>query len=118
MPLSIVTPTRGRWYWLAKQAEALAPQMAGDDTWIIAIDNDQPDPDALQQISDLIGYQRLVWVTLAYPQRRVPAGCVNRARNAATAMAPADDAIVEVDDHDILEPDALFCIRGALGINE
>lgn len=114
MPLSIVTPTRGRWYWLAKQAEALAPQLAPDDTWIIAVDNDRPDQETVQHINDLLGYQRLIWLTLTYPQRRVPRGCVNRARNAATAMAPADDAIVEVDDHDILEPNALDDIRGAL----
>lgn len=114
MKLAIVTPTVGRWWWLKQQAAALAPQMQDGDVWIVAVDNVEADNEAVKQITELVGFERMIWLTLNYACGGHPVGCVNRARNAATAMAPLDCDIVEADDHDILEPDALARIRDAL----
>lgn len=114
MKLAIVTPTVGRWWWLKQQAASLAPQMIDGDVWIIAVDNAEADNEAIREITQLVGFERVIWLTLNYASSGHPIGCVNRARNAATAMAPTDCDIVEADDHDILVPDALTRIRNAL----
>ena len=114
MPLSLVTPTRRRWHWLRRQARAIAGQLAPDDRWIIAVDNDRPDNKVLGDIARLVPAEQITWLHAAYTRPAPPVACVNRLRNAATALAPAGHDIVEVDDHDLLAPYALAEIRAAL----
>lgn len=114
MPLSLITPTRGRWHWLRKQARAIAKQLSPDDGWIIAIDNDLPSARVIAEIAQMIPARQLTWLDCTYARPTPPVGCVNRLRNAATALAPAGHDIVEIDDHDILAPYALAEIRMAL----
>ncbi|MGH7139190.1 MAG: glycosyltransferase family A protein, partial [Pirellulales bacterium] len=114
IPLALITPTRGRWHWLRKQARAIAGQLSPDDCWIVAIDNDLPSARAIAEIAQLIPERQLTWLHWTYARPTPPVGCVNRLRNATTALAPAGHDIVEVDDHDILAPYALAEIRMAL----
>ncbi|HEX7379646.1 MAG TPA: glycosyltransferase family A protein [Pirellulales bacterium] len=114
MPLALITPTRRRWHWLRKQARAIAGQLAPDDCWIIIVDNDQANQRAVNEIAELIPARQLTWLHASYTRPEPPMGCVNRLRNAATALAPARHDIVEVDDHDLLAPYALAEIRMAL----
>ena len=114
MSLALITPTRRRWHWLRKQARAIAGQLAPDDRWIIAVDNDHPDKTIVGDIARLIPAEQISWLQLACARPRPPVACVNRLRNAATALAPAGADIVEVDDHDLLESYALAEIRSAL----
>lgn len=112
--LAIVTPTRRRWHWLSEQANRLAGQLHGDDRWIVAIDNDRPPPGVRNEIEHQVDKECLMWIDCNYARPNPPAACVNRLRNAATALAPSAAAIVELDDHDLLEPYALSEIRAAL----
>jgi hypothetical protein len=114
MPLSLITPTRRRWHWLREQARSIAGQLAPDDRWIIAVDNDQLDKNIIGEMARLIPADQIIWLHAAYNRPEPPVACVNRLRNAATALAPARQDIVEVDDHDILAPYALAEIRMAL----
>jgi hypothetical protein len=114
MPLTLVTPTRCRWHWLREQARAIAGQLTPDDCWIVAIDNDLPSARVVAEIAQMIPARQLTWLQCTYTRPEPPLGCVNRLRNAATALAPAGHDIVEVDDHDILTPYALAEIRMAL----
>ncbi|HVA46470.1 MAG TPA: hypothetical protein VNH11_08860 [Pirellulales bacterium] len=114
MSLALITPTRRRWHWLRKQARAIAGQLSPDDCWIVAVDNDQANPRVADEIGQMIPAQQLVWLHCAYARPTPPVACVNRLRNAATALAPAAHDIVEVDDHDLLAPYALAEIRAAL----
>ena len=110
--LCVVTPTRKRWFWLAKQAEALIPQLGPGDLWVIVVDNDEPNAELLEAIMGKLG-TRAVAITLHYARPNPPVGCVNRARNIGALMSGGRD-IVEVDDHDVVEPDALKHVREAL----
>jgi hypothetical protein len=112
--LALITPTRRRWHWLRQQARALAGQLSPNDRWIIAVDNDRPDKTIVGDIARLIPAEQLLWLHCAYARPTPPMACVNRLRNAATALAPAGADLVEVDDHDLLEPFALAEIRAAL----
>lgn len=99
---------------LYEQAVRLAPQMHPEDCWVVVVDNDVPPQGKLfDQINGMIGAERLHWVLLQYLRQSVPVACVNHARNVGGAMAPAGFDIVEVDDHDLLENDALEQIREA-----
>lgn len=112
--LAIITPTRKRWHWLLQQARSLAPQLRDDDRWVVVVDNDQPDEKAIDHVSQLIGQERLIWAMLCYMRPCVPAACINRCHNVGAAIAPADAHLVEIDDHDLVEPHALDEIRLAL----
>lgn len=113
--LCVVTPTRKRWGWLAKQAAALIPQLQDGDLWIIAIDCDIPPPELIDDIAARLG-SRLMILELHYARPDPPVGCVNRIRTAAIGAAPGDfECIVEVDDHDIIEPGAIELLRAAMG---
>ena len=114
MSLAIITPTRRRWHWLARQAAALAPQLRDDDRWVIVVDNDQPDERAIDRITPLVGAERVLWALLSYSRPHVPAGCVNRCHNIGVALAADDADVAEFDDHDLAEPHALDEIRLAL----
>jgi hypothetical protein len=114
MSLSLITPTRRRWHWLRAQARAIAGQLAPDDRWIIAVDNDRPDKKVVGEIARLIPAEQIIWLHCIYARPTPPFACVNRLRNAATALVPAGHDIVEVDDHDLLAPYALAEIRAAL----
>lgn len=114
MSLAIVTPTRQRMHALYEQAVRLAPQLKDDDCWIIIVDADQfPYGKLFEGIVNMIGEQRLYWCCLHYLRSSVPVARVNYAHNAGVAMAPAGFDIVEVDDHDQIEPNALELIRSA-----
>jgi hypothetical protein len=114
MPLAIITPTRKRWHWLLEQARALAPQMRAGDCWVVVVDNDEPNEKAIDQVTRLVGQERLTWAMLSYLRPCVPAACVNRCHNLGAALAPAAADLVEIDDHDLIEPCALDEIRLAL----
>lgn len=114
MPLVLITPTRRRWHWLRLQAKAIAGQLAPNDRWIIAVDNDRPDNKVVGDITRLIPADQIQWLHAAYARPNPPFACVNRLHNAATALAPAGHDIVELDDHDLLESYALAEIRAAL----
>jgi hypothetical protein len=112
--LALITPTRGRWQWLTRQAEIVAAQLDEHDRWIVVCDNDRPPAGVWDEIEGRMGHERLVSIVLNYARPVPPVGCVNRARNAGAALAQAGYDIVEVDDHDLLLPDALDRIRRAL----
>ncbi|HEV3006477.1 MAG TPA: glycosyltransferase family A protein [Pirellulales bacterium] len=111
--LALITPTRGRWQWLTRQAEIVAAQLHEHDRWIVVCDNDWPPADVWDEIEGRIGHEQLVSIALNYARPVPPVACVNRARNSGAAMAPPSYDIVEVDDHDLLKPGALERIRGA-----
>jgi hypothetical protein len=111
--LALITPTRRRWQWMTRQAEIIAGQLDRDDRWIVVADADQPPQDMWNEIDQQIGAERLVLVCLNYLHPMPPVACVNRARNVGAALAPAGYDLVEVDDHDLLEPFALSEIRRA-----
>lgn len=114
MSLAIITPTRRRMHALYEQAIRLAPQLRDDDCWVIVIDQDEPPQGKmLDKFNQLIGETRLHWCLLHYLRSSVPVARVSHARNVGVAMAPAGFDIVEVDDHDPIEPNALELIRSA-----
>lgn len=107
--LAIVTPTRGRWPHLIEQAHALAPQLGHDDLWIIGCDCSF-DGDAASKIAFIIEPRQTCWLRFDY----CDIGCaVDRLANSLAAFAPPDLHIVEIDDHDRIEPYALSEIRHA-----
>jgi hypothetical protein len=112
--LAVITPTRRRWHCLSEQANRLASQLHADDHWLIGTDNDRPPAHIRATIERLIGQERLMWIECRYARPNPPVACVNRLRNATTALAPSTAGIVELDDHDLLEPYALSEIRAAL----
>lgn len=113
MNLAVTTPTRDRWQWLAMQAGRLLPQLGERDQWIIVADVDPFPADLGEQMVREFG-SRLTVVELSYARSHPPFGRVNRARNVAAAMAECGAAIVELDDHDLIEPGALDAIREAI----
>lgn len=113
MELCIVTPTRNRWRWLRSQAEALAPQLADGDLWVVVADSCPVDVEVMDQVAGWLG-ERMAVVELSYA-RRGDRGCVNRARNVGTQFAKSNQSIVEVDDHDIVTPGCLDALREAIG---
>lgn len=115
MNLAIITPTRRRWSAVLEQAQRLSAQIGADDRWIIVIDNDSP-PDAKihEKLKELIGPERLAFCLLHYMREEVPVARVNYAHNVGVQMAPPGYGIVELDDHDPLEPNALSELRHAL----
>ena len=115
MNLAIITPTRRRWKALEEQAIRLAPQLGVEDRWIIVIDQDHsPSSQVVERFNQLIGIERLVWCLLCYQRSDPPVACVNRARNVGAALAPPGYALVELDDHDLIDKYALSEIRHAL----
>lgn len=116
MALAIITPTRQRWHWLARQAAALAPQLSPDDRWIIGVDNDQPDERHTERIRELVGDRMLIWAHFCYERPEPPVGVVNRLRNSLVSFAEPEANIVELDDHDIAAKDALAEIRHAFEV--
>lgn len=112
--LAIVTPTRRRWQWLAQQAQRIAPQLHDNDRWIVVIDNDQAPQELMDAIIEIVGPERLICCLLSYLRPEPPVGCVNVAHNAGASLAPSEHAIVEIDDHDLIEPGALDAVRTAL----
>ena len=114
MNLAIVTPTRNRWQWLAQQAQRIAPQLGRDDLWIIVADNDAPPQGFEEALTEMIGGERLVFCLLGYRRYEPPFARVNYAHNVGASLAPAEHAIVEIDDHDLIEPDALPAVRKSL----
>jgi hypothetical protein len=112
-PLAIITPTRRRWPFLLRQAAALAPQLSPEDRWIIGIDNDEPEPSVVDRIHELVGDRLVVWAHFAYERPEPPFGIVNRLRNALAAFAPDESHLVELDDDDLIERDALAEFRAA-----
>ncbi len=113
MTLHLVTPTRKRWGWMQQQAMAILPQLREGDTWIIVVDNDSPSADFVE-VAQSFDPSQLIIADLSYARPRVPVGCVNRARNVGALFVPQDGTIVDVDDHDLLAPDALDAIREAM----
>jgi hypothetical protein len=113
MPLACIVPTRLRWRpWLVHQLDLLAPQLAADDAIVIVCDCDTMPPEVFEQAREQFG-PRLTIVQLSYARADVPDGCVNRARRAGVAVTPLTHDVVEVDDHDPLERNALASIRTA-----
>jgi len=99
---------------LYEQATRIAPQLEPDDCWVIVVDGDiPPQGKLLTAINSLIGEHRLYWVLLHYLRQAVPVARVSHARNVGGAMAPAGFDIVEVDDHDPVEPKTLELVRKA-----
>lgn len=114
MNLALITPTRNRWYWLTEQAKRIAAQLGQDDCWVIVIDQDNVPPKVVEQLNELVGVERLYWALLCYARQNPPVARISYAHNVGVAMAPPGHAIVEVDDHDLLEPGALDAVREAL----
>lgn len=111
--LTVVTPTRSRWSWLANQAERLSKQLGPNDRWIVVVDNDEPNDDSLELVGELCG-DWLNLILIHSGQEEDHRNGVTRAYNVGVALSPQDTAIVDVDDHDLLEPMALSHIRMAL----
>lgn len=115
MNLAIVTPTRNRWSAMLEQTKRIAAQIGPDDYWIIVIDQDNPPSGKFyDEFTNLIGVKRLYWALLHYLREDPPVARVNYAHNVGAALAPPGCAVVEVDDHDFIEPNALSDVRHAL----
>lgn len=111
--LDVVTVTRDRPVDLMKQAELLAPQLGPNDRWLIANDAGTMPERMPWDIGALIGEENLFFVGLNY-KRTSPMGTVNRARHSICSLARPGAWIVELDDHDFIEPEALARVRDAI----
>ncbi len=123
--LDIVTPTWARPQSLLEQAERLTPMLGPGDRWIV-VDDASPKPVDVRELWMKFSKEQrtrtageepgplggpLVYTTLAYVKEYHPAETVNRARHVGCSLARQNAWIVELDDHDVIQPDALDAIR-------
>lgn len=112
--LDVVTVTRDRVPSMLRQAEALCPQFMPGDRWIVV-----DDASSASQISfgDLAARmpapENFSGVALSYA-RNDRVDTVNFAREVGCRSARPGSWIVEIDDHDYVEPDALQAVRDAI----
>lgn len=111
--LDFVTPTYNRQDDLLKQAELLAQQMGPNDRWIVVNDAGSMPDQIAAMLGAIVGYDRIFFVGLSYRRENVM-GTVNRARHVACSLARTCAWIVELDDHDFLEPGAIDHVRQAI----
>lgn len=110
--LDIVTVTCNRQPELLEQAKRIGPQMAEFDRWIVVDDASDRGIDARQLAAAMGHVDQLLIVPLCYAKGEA-IGTVNRARHVGCSLARNESLIVEIDDHDWLEPDALQLVRDA-----
>ncbi len=124
--LDVVTPTYARTQSLMEQAERLTPLLGPRDRWIV-VDDASPEPldsrllwmqfspeQRARKVTDGVKPQPggpLLHVLLTYCKDGGPADTVNRARATGCSLARRSAWIVELDDHDVIQPDALDAIR-------
>jgi glycosyltransferase involved in cell wall biosynthesis len=111
--LDIITPTRDRVDEIREQANRIGGQMLPGDRWIVVDDCAGLSPVAGELAACLPDVQQLFVARLSY-YRGKQEGTVNRARHLGCSIARPTSWIVEVDDHDFLEPGALEAIRQAI----
>ncbi len=96
-----VIATRGRPQWLARQLDALCPQLRGDEHVVVVADGDA---EAARLAAARDG---VLCVPLAEGVG------IYRARRIGIALVPAEAVVCEIDDHDIAEPGLLDALRAA-----
>lgn len=111
--LDVVTPTHNRHRELLEQAELLGPQLLPGDRWIVVDDASGQSFDVRRLAACLPKLEQILFVALTY-SRGDAIGTVNRARHVGCTLARNDAWIVELDDHDYIEPRALELVRAAI----
>lgn len=112
--LDVVTVTCNRPSDLMEQSRRLAGQLFPQDRWIVVDDASRDgaiDPRTL--IEPLPHPEQFLGVALSFI-RQFPRETVTRARHLAASLARPDAWIVEIDDHDWLERQALDAVRVAI----
>lgn len=108
--LAIVTVTRHRRDDLREQSIRLSKQIGHRDHWIVVRDCDEHNDG--EEIGCFLPPHKTLEVSLEY-ERRLD-GSVNMARHAGCSMAFRNQWIIEVDDHDWIEPGCLDAVRQAI----
>ncbi len=123
--LDVVTPTWARPQSLLEQAQRLTPMLGPQDRWIV-VDDASPQPVDVRELWMCFSEEQrnrtageepgpsggpLLYVGLTYCKDGHPAETVNRARAVGCSMARRDAWIVELDDHDVIQPETLDAIR-------
>jgi glycosyltransferase involved in cell wall biosynthesis len=114
--LDIVTPTYARPREMIGLARTLAPQLSENDRWIV-VDDASPDPLDLTSLSGEIGTaaeHQLLLVRLSYMRTADSVGTIQRARATGVSCTRPNAWIVEIDDHDWPEPNAIELIRQSI----
>jgi len=92
-----VIVTRNRHEWMLQQIEALVPQLEGTDRIIIYDDaSDSSETHHNDKVIELYGQEQLG---------------PDKGRRLANALVPTNGVVVEIDDHDIAEPNLLHRLR-------
>jgi len=111
--LDVVTVTFNRPEAIKAQGARLGPQLSPADRWIV-VDDAPNKPAPFSDLAHSLEHpEAFMGVRLSYV-RNGRTGTVNQAREAGCRLARPDAWIVEVDDHDIVEPDALAAVRDAI----
>lgn len=119
--LDIVTPTDGlRPFPLLEQGARLAAQMGPNDRWILVGDGCDVNLTQWRHEAEQRRFvyelgRRLLGVSLHCPGRSSSQPTLNQARHAGCSLARRNAWIVEVDDHDLIEPGCLEAIREYIG---
>ncbi len=112
--IDVVTPTCNRHKQLTAQAEKLGPQLRANDRWIIVDDASQTVPNWRTDIVTRLGNADQILIHCLTYVKGDDKSTVNRARSIGCNAARANAWIVEVDDHDLIEPGTLETIRGTI----
>ncbi|HEX72843.1 MAG TPA: glycosyltransferase family 2 protein, partial [Candidatus Hydrogenedentes bacterium] len=104
-PLYVVIASRGRPKELTSQIGHVLPQLQAADQLIVVVDSCAQTRKALEERKD----KKLRVLNLEGDTGKGP----NLARRVGNSLVPVDAVIVEVDDHDMIEPHALAEVRKA-----
>jgi hypothetical protein len=113
--LDIVTPTCNRGKLLEAQAQLLGPQLTARDRWVIVDDASDPMKGCdwrNEVVPHVPSPDCLLIVSLTYVKHGKHH--VNRARSIGVDQARMNSWVVEIDDHDLIEPGALHHVREAI----
>jgi hypothetical protein len=114
--LDVVTPTYDRPAELLGLAKALRPQLRRNDRWIV-VDDASPEPVGYSALEAALGPEcpaPLLYVPLSYRRIESAFGTVQYARHISVSCFRPHAWVVEIDDHDWPEADALDLVRAAL----
>lgn len=111
--IDFVTPTCNREAELLQQGERLGQQIGPNDRWIVVNDAGPMRDGVPAELGAMVGYDRLMFLGMSY-KRGQGYGTINRARHAGCSLARPGAWIVELDDHDWIEPGAIDRVRRAI----
>jgi len=111
--LDVVTVTFNRPAAIKQQAARLIPQLGPDDRWIVVDDAPNQAAPFNELAHQMAVPGNFMGIRLSYV-RSGQVGTVNQAREVGCRLARPGAWILEIDDHDIVEPDALGAVRDAI----